>query len=203
MEAVVPATGTRAQILAVATRRFSEHGFGGTSLNDIAEEVGIRRPSLLHHYPSKLDLYRAVIFQTFGDWFALVEDAVTGTDNGWPKVERVLRAAFTFFEEHPEFVRLARREAIEGGPALRDELGGLLRPHFDRAVEYFDREMDAGRLRRYDARHLLLTGYGAILSWFSDAPFTEALLDRDPLSSEVLAERRSEVIALFRHALAP
>lgn len=203
MEAVAPVRGTRAQILDAATRLFAEHGFASTSLNHIAEEVGIRRPSLLHHFPSKLDLYRAVIFQTFGDWFALVDEAVQGEDTGWPQVERVLNAAFTFFEAHPEFVRLARREAIEGGPVLSDELGELLRPQFERAVGYFEREMEAGRLRSYDARHLLLTGYGAILSWFSDAPFTAALLDDDPLSKKVLAERRREVIALFRNALAP
>lgn len=201
----VPA-GTREQILGVAARIFAEHGFSGTSLNDIAEGVGIRRPSLLHHFPSKLDLYRAVLLQRFGDWFALVEEATAdtaGPREGWPQVERVLDAAFTFFEEHPDFVRLARWEVIEGGPVLQDELSHLLRPLFERAVGYFEREMDAGRLRRYDARHLLLTGYGALLSWFSDASLTAALLDEDPLSSEMLAIRRREVIAVFRAALDP
>jgi AcrR family transcriptional regulator len=204
MEAVSPASGRRELILEVATRQFADRGYSGTSLNDIAKDVGIRRPSLLHHFPSKLDLYRAVLVQSFTDWLALVDQAVEASPReGWPQVERVMLAAFTFFEQHPEFVRLARREAIEGGPVLRDELAAVLRPLFERAVNYFEREMDAGRLRRYDARHLLLTGYGAVLSWFSDAPLAAALVDEDPLGEAMLAARRREVIALFRNALEP
>jgi AcrR family transcriptional regulator len=194
---------TKDLIIAVARRCFAEHGYAGTSLNDIADEVGIRRPSLLHHYPSKEALYRAVLLDSFADWNALVEQAIEGPREGWPQVERVLRAAFRFFEERPTFVRLVRWEALEGGPILREELHEMLKPLFDRGATFLEREMDAGRLRRYDARQLLLTGYGAVLSYLSDGHLMSGLLDADPLSPDALAIRREHVIDVLRNAVAP
>ena len=144
-----------------------------------------------------------MLLESFGDWLELVEQATEGPRKGWPQVERVLRAAFRFFEEHPEFVRLVRWEALEGGPILREELAVLLRPLFDRGAAFLEREMDAGRLRRYDARQLLLTGYGAVLSYLSDAHLMTGLLDIDPLSAEALAARREHVIDVLRTAVAP
>jgi AcrR family transcriptional regulator len=195
--------GTKALIVEVARRRFADQGFAATSLTEIADEVGIRRPSLLHHFPSKEALYQQVLLDELADWGTLVHDAVMDATSGWPQVERVVRAAFQFFEEHPDFVRLIRREALDGGPMLSEQLRLVLRPMFDRGVNFLQAQMDAGLLRRYDPAQLLLTGYGAALSYLSDAPLIAALLDEDPLSARALQSRRENVNDDLRNALEP
>ena len=113
----------------------------------------------------------------------------------------MLDAGFGFFADNPAYVTLMRREAIDGGSHLAIDLAATLRPLFDEAVDYFDREMAAGVFRDQDAAQLLLTGYGALLSYFSDAPFLEGLLDESPLTQSSLARRRSHIIDFFRSAL--
>ncbi|MFN3254476.1 MAG: TetR/AcrR family transcriptional regulator [Ilumatobacter sp.] len=194
---------TREHILEAARNCFAHAGYSATSLNDIAAEVGIRRPSLLHHFSSKEALYEEVFEQLLSDWFSRLADSIASPAKGLAKVEQVLDAGFGFFADNPAYVRLMRREAIDGGSHLAFDLAGVLRPMFDEAVRYFEREMDAGIYRTQDAAQLLLTGYGALLSYFSDAPFLEGLLDEDPMTAAALARRRDHVIEFFRSALTP
>ena len=52
---------TRDRILTEAERLFGRHGFVATRLASIASAVGLGNAGLLHHFPSKAALYRAVL----------------------------------------------------------------------------------------------------------------------------------------------
>lgn len=194
---------TREAIIVEARRCFAEHGYDGTSLNEIAEAVGIRRPSLLHHFPSKDAIYVEVFNLSLAEWSLRVEEAVGRAFAGWQKVDLVLTAGFGFFQENPEFVRIVRREALDGGDHLGIDLGAALRPFFARAAGWFEHEIAEGRFRRVDTEQLLITGYSVLLGYFSDAPFLVSLLDRDPYAEDAIEARLKHIRNLFHVALSP
>ncbi|MFN8019549.1 MAG: TetR/AcrR family transcriptional regulator [Acidimicrobiales bacterium] len=203
MAATEPVLSTREAIIVEARRCFAEHGYEGTSLNEIAEAVGIRRPSLLHHFPSKEAIYSEVFTISLAEWSVRVEDAVSRGLEGWQKVDLVITTGFRFFQENPEFIRIISREALDDGANLGIDLGAALRPFLLRAMGWFEHEIDAGRFRRVDVEQLLITGYGIMFGYFAEATFLASLLDRDPMSPEALEARLQHVRNLFHVALSP
>lgn len=56
---------TREKILTTAEDIFSRKGYFATTLDDIAAQVEIRRPSVLYYFPDKLSIFRAVLARQY------------------------------------------------------------------------------------------------------------------------------------------
>src|ERR671922_2134232 len=57
----MPRDERRAQLLAAATDVFVNNGYHATVMDDIAERAGVSKPVLYQHFPSKLELYLALL----------------------------------------------------------------------------------------------------------------------------------------------
>ena len=71
---------TPERILQAASRLFARRGYHGTSTRDIAKEVGIRQPSLFHHFASKDQIMSTLQRLEFMPTVRLLEAASTGED---------------------------------------------------------------------------------------------------------------------------
>ena len=80
---------TRERIRQEAAALFRGKGFNGTSMAELAAEVGITKSSLYHHFPSKQSLLSEIVELTMDRAFPLVADIV---ESGLPAANRLGRA---------------------------------------------------------------------------------------------------------------
>src|SRR4029079_11594711 len=100
-EQVVPlASGTtRATILATAQRLFTEQGFDGTSLRQIADAVGTTKAAVYYHFPAKEHLLLELTRPWLDAMSALVTEIRTSEREGCD-AEQTLASYLDLFVEH-------------------------------------------------------------------------------------------------------
>jgi AcrR family transcriptional regulator len=100
----LPATARREQILDVALEVFAARGFHGTSMNDVAEAVGVTKPVLYQHFDSKRDLYQALIDEVGNRLLANIAKAAAEATDGKSQTELGFRAYFRWVsDDHDAF----------------------------------------------------------------------------------------------------
>lgn len=137
----------REQILDAATRLFAAQGYGATSLAAIADDVGIRKASLLYHFPSKDALHQAVLDQILEHWNKVLPrilEAVAGED----RFDALLHATLRFFLDDPDRARLLLREAIDRPDLMRGRLLAAVAPWLGVIAGYIRRGQETGELRK-------------------------------------------------------
>ena len=118
----------RERILAVATQMLADRGYDGTSLKMIADEVGLKKPRLLHHFPSKEALRQAVLEDLFIGWAEVLPQILQQTADGQDRFTLTMDATMGYFAESRHRARLIVREILDNPDGLSARLNESLAP---------------------------------------------------------------------------
>src|SRR5687767_1549876 len=88
----------RKQLLGAAHELFVAHGYHAAAMDDIAERAGVSKPVLYQHFPSKLELYCALLDQHADDLLAKVRRALDSTTDNKARVAASVAAYFDFVD---------------------------------------------------------------------------------------------------------
>jgi AcrR family transcriptional regulator len=136
----------RSEILRTATRLFAAKGFDGTSLKDIADAVGVAKPSLLYHFPSKEKLRLAVLEQLLERWNDVLPRLLMATAGGEGRFETVIGETVSFFHDDPDRARLLVREILDRPDDMQRRLEKYVRPWVDMVADYIRRGQEYGEV---------------------------------------------------------
>lgn len=107
------AQSTRDQLLETARALFAERGFYGVSIAQIADELGLTKQALLHHFASKEKLYGEVLKGISDELAAARRRALSDDDDARVQLRRFLVGMMARSREEKERARLLMRELLD------------------------------------------------------------------------------------------
>lgn len=102
----LPAAARRRQLLDVALATFAEHGYGGVTMERVAEAAGVTKPVLYQHFGSKRALYLELVDDVADRLEGAVVKATADASSPREQVEAGFRVYFRFVTEHRDAYRL-------------------------------------------------------------------------------------------------
>ncbi len=104
---------TKKALVEVAEAQFSEHGYGGTSLDAVVAGAQVTKGALYHHFSGKQGLFEAVFAKVEDDAAQSIRAALRDSKDPWEKALAGLRAFLSVVQE-PAYQRVV----IQDGPAI-------------------------------------------------------------------------------------
>ncbi len=141
-------------ILEAAEKVFAEAGFGGATMQLIADMAGLPKANLHYYFATKEDLYRKVVQQIFEIWL----DAASSFDNAPGPVEGIgayVDAKMDISRTHPHGSKVWASEVMHGAPVIQDYLETTLRDWTNGRIAVIQRWIDEGKMQAVNPRHLL------------------------------------------------
>jgi AcrR family transcriptional regulator len=149
-------------ILSAAARLFDEQGYGQTSLQEIADAVGVSRPSLYHYFSSKEEILAALVDRATQRREEIIDEVEADAGNAVTKLRRLLRLVGEATGTNPAGLRIALDNEGALGDDVRRRSAHSRRLLFDLLASILAEGVSEGSLRPLDERQVAATLIAAL-----------------------------------------
>jgi AcrR family transcriptional regulator len=149
----------RAQLLNVARRVFGKSGFHSVSMEEVASEAGVTKPILYDHFPSKKELYLALLEADLSVLHEKVRQALNSPIGNRERIRASFQAYFDFVQEEADGFRLLMQETVGAEREFRDRVEQVRERILSEVADLIVRE-SKGKLQREHAETVALALIG-------------------------------------------
>jgi|TARA_B100000953_G_scaffold238989_1_gene200514 AcrR family transcriptional regulator len=111
------------RILSAAERLFLERNYADVTVTQVAEAADLTKGAVYHHFPSKEQLYMAMLYKDFAEKNRLYRHVAVNYEGSCEeRLQRLTRAFFSLPERKRRLISLVRRDINIFPDTLRDEL---------------------------------------------------------------------------------
>jgi TetR/AcrR family transcriptional regulator len=196
---------SRAAILKAAIAEFAEHGIAGARTDAIARAAHVNKALLYYYFKDKDALYEAVLDSVFTGLLAKVVPVLESNDPPKQKLMNYVGAYFDYIAANPRIPRVVQAEWMRSGVHRSRHLEHIAKEYFQpvykRLGELLRDGISSGDFRPIDPMHFVPSMVAVIVFYFSSAPVMKAMMKVDPLSPELVAQRRAFVLDFISTAL--
>ena len=184
-----------ALILQAAEKVFAEAGFGGATMQLIADVAGLPKANLHYYFATKEELYRKVVSNIFDIWLHAAESM----DNAPGPVEGIgayIDAKMEISRRHPDGSKVWASEVMHGAPVIQDYLETTLRDWTAGRAALIQGWIDAGQMAPVNPDHLLYMLWAAT-QHYADFGHQIETLNGGPLTESQWREAKDSVKAMI------
>ena len=167
-------------ILDGAERIFAEAGFGGATMQAIADHCGLPKANLHYYFASKKQLYRRVVERIFNVWLEAA-DSFEGSASPEVALRRYITRKMELSRAHRYGSKVWANEVMHGAPIIQDFLETTLRDWTESRARVIRGWMEAGSIRPVDP-HWLLYMIWATTQHYADFAHQVETLNGGPMS---------------------
>ncbi len=183
-------------ILDAAEKVFAEAGFGGATMQLIADVAGLPKANLHYYFPTKESLYRQVVQSIFQNWLKAADifDDAPGPSEG---IGAYIDAKMEISRRHPAGSKVWASEVMHRAPVIQDYLETTLVEWTEGRMNVIQRWINEGKMDPIDPRHLLYMLWATTQHYADFGHQIETLNNGTPLSQEQWEAAKSSVKSII------